>query len=118
MKKTKIVTKKVIANKIQKKLNYTLKKTVIQDAISVMCVMIQKELIRDQAVSIENFGTLSPYTFHQHMGRNVVTKQLQEIESFRSVKFRPHSVFLELLAQRKASFLTNETKSKPGFKKS
>ncbi len=105
MKSRKAVTKKNIADKIHQKLGMALNKRVIQDAINAICMNLQDKIVRDQTISVENFGTISPYTFHNHYGMNVATGELQEFPAFRTVKFHPHFIFLELLARRRESFL-------------
>lgn len=105
MKNKKSVTKKVIVSKIHKKLGEALNRRLLTDAVSVICLTLQENLLQDQAVSVENLGTFSPYVFHGHAGVNISTGQLQQVKPFRTVKFHPHFVFLELLASRREGFL-------------
>ena len=105
MKNKKAVTKKVIATKIHQKLGMALNKRVIQDAINAICACLQDNIERDRAVSVENFGTISPYVFHSHSGMNIATGELREVPAFHTVRFHPHFIFLELLARRREAFL-------------
>lgn len=105
MKKSKkFLNKKSLAKKIQKKLGFALKQRLIRDAVLAICSKMEEKLIADQAISVENFGTLSPYTFHDHDGMNIATGQIERVPSFRTVKFHPHATFLVLLSQRRDSF--------------
>jgi len=101
----KVLTKKIIISKIHKKLGGALNKRLIRDAVNAVCVSLQEQLFEDQAISIENFGTLSPCVFHQHKGVNIHTGRIQEVPSFRTIKFHPHFVFLDLLSRRRDLFL-------------
>lgn len=105
MKNKKAVTKKVIANKIHQTLGMALNKRIIQDAINAICTTLQDNIERDQAVSVENFGTMSPYVFHSHAGMNIATGELRQVPAFHTVRFHPHFIFLELLSRRRESFL-------------
>lgn len=110
MKKTKkTVTKKKLVTKIYNRFGQALNQRLIQDAVNIICTTLQNNLLQDRAVSVENFGTLSPYSFHKHSGLNLATGQIEEVKSFRTVKFRPHFTLLELLAQRRESFLNTKS---------
>lgn len=102
MKNKKTMAKKAIVDKIHKKIGRALDRHLIADAINVICSIIQDKLLKDQAISVENFGTLYSYFFHEHLGMDVTTGRLRKVKSFRTVKFRPHAVFWSLVAQRKS----------------
>lgn len=105
MKTKKRVTKKVIISKIHKKMGEALNKRIVRDAVNAICSSLEEQFVQDQALSVENFGTLSPYVFHGHTGLNIQTGEMQEVKPFRTVKFHPHFVFLDLLVLRRESFL-------------
>lgn len=113
----KSITKKVIANSIYKRFGKSLKKRIINDALSTICKMLTEGLEKDRAVSVENFGTLSPFTFHGHGALNVATGEMCEVKPFRSVKFRSHAAFLTLLLQRRATFTDTGKKEEQRLKK-
>lgn len=106
MKRTKsAVTRKKIAGKIYRRFGSALKQRIILDAINIICVTLHNDILQDRAVSVENFGTFSPYRFHEHRAMNIATGQIEKVKSFRTVKFRPHFTLLELVSQRRESFL-------------
>lgn len=108
MKNKSTVTKKVIVSRIHKKLGKALNQRLLQDALNAICVTLQDNILQDNAISVENLGTISPYIFHSHNGINIQTGQLQVTPPFRTVKFHPHFIFLELLSQRRNNFLKKE----------
>lgn len=107
-KKKRVVTRQVIVSKIYKKFNKALHKRLIQDAVNIICLQLQDNLSKNKTVSVENFGTLSPYLFHEHLGMDVSTGQIRNFSSFRTIKFHPHHNFLFLLTPRRANFLKRE----------
>lgn len=117
MNKTYVVTKKNIVSKMYKKLGRELNQRLVQDAVNALCVKLQEALIQNQAVSIENFGTISPFIFHKHNGMNIQTGKLQEIAQFRTVRFHPHSILLELLSQHRDSFIKDKVNTGRNTKK-
>jgi len=106
MKRTKsTITRKKIAEKIYRRFGSALKQRVIQDAVNIICITLHNNIVQDRAVSVENFGTFSPYRFHEHRAMNIATGQIEKVKSFRTVKFRPHFTLLELVSLRRESFL-------------
>ncbi len=102
-------TKKKIVEKIYRRLDCSLKQRVIQDVVNIICTALQNDLLQDRAISVENFGTFSPYRFHEHRAMNIATGQIEKVKSFRTVKFRPHFTLLELISQRRESFLRKKS---------
>jgi nucleoid DNA-binding protein len=101
----KVVTKKKIVSKLHKRLGKSLSKDLLQDSINTILLMLKENLTKDVAVSINNFGTFSPYTYHGHIGLDVSNYTIRRTKKFRTVKFRPHVVFLELLAICREDFV-------------
>ena len=104
------LNKSQIVSKIYKRFNKALSKRKINDSINVICDVLIQELLANNAVSVKNFGTLSPYLFHEHIGMNVSSGRLQKISSFRSVKFHPHHTFITLIANRRASLVKSKSR--------
>lgn len=98
------IDKRKITSIVYKKLNGVLPKKSIYDAITVINNSLIESIIEDKAISIYNFGTLSPYLFHGHEGMNIATGHVQSVKPFRTVKFRAHSHFFALIEQRKNKF--------------
>lgn len=104
------VTRKDISKAIHKRINLSLKESQIHDVCSIIYEFLIEEIRNDRAVSVHNFGTFSPYLFHGHLARDVVTGQLIHTLPFRTLKFRPHVVLTALLEQRRSDFqVTAET---------
>lgn len=104
----KTVTKKEIVSVIYKRYGRSLKRSIIRDAINVVCSMLEEDLLEDRSVSVKNFGTFSPYFFHGHIGYNVAHGKMQAVKAFRDIRFHPHATFLRLLELRRKSFLERE----------
>jgi nucleoid DNA-binding protein len=98
------LSKKDITDKIYKRLNKAVSKLVIQDVVTVICDHILSELEKDRVFSVTNFGTFSPFKFHEHDGMDISSGAIQKVSSFRSVKFRPHAVFRLLLDRKRKKF--------------
>ena len=98
------IDKRKLTSIIFKRLNGALSKKSIYDAISVIDDSIIESLIDNKTVSIANFGTLSPYLFHEHKGLNIASGAVEPVKPFKAVKFRAHSNFLALIEQRKDKF--------------
>lgn len=101
----KTVDKKTLAKRLQKKMGCALKRRLLWDAVLAISSKMEEKLICDQAISVEHFGTLSPYIFHSHNGINIASGQIERIDSFRTVKFHPHTTLSFLLSQRRENFL-------------
>jgi len=98
------LSKKHLTDKIYKRLNKAASKLVIHDVITVIGDHIVSELEKDRAFSVTNFGTFSPFRFHEHQGMDISSGAMQKVSSFRSVKFRPHAVFRLLLDRKRKKF--------------
>lgn len=98
------ISKRKLASLIFKRLNKSIAKNSIYDAIGIINESIINRIVNNEAVSVDNFGTLSSYLFHQHKGMNVASGQQQIVKSFKTVKFRVHSTFEDLVEQRKDKF--------------
>lgn len=96
------INKKDIVDSVNRKIDGTFTKLAINDVITIMVEYIADQLENNQNVSIENFGTFSIYKFHGHDGMDISSGATQYVEEFRSIKFRPHHNFLNLI-QKKAS---------------
>lgn len=98
------LSKKNLTDKIYKRLNGAVSKLVIHDVVTVICDHIISELEKNRAFSVRNFGTFSPFNFHEHEGMDISSGAMQKVKSFRSVKFRPHAVFRLLLDRKRKKF--------------
>ena len=98
------ISKEKLSDLVYKRLDRSIPKMVIYDVITVMFDYFANELFNNRAVSIKNFGTWSPFMFHEHEGINVATGVKQIVQSFRTVKFVPHTVFRKLLSISKERF--------------
>lgn len=105
-------SKKLLVNNIYFKLNKSISKKYIHDVVNIISNYISEEICNDRSVSIKNFGTFSPYIFHEHMAYDVCTGMKRFIPAFKSVKFRIHSEFQAILNKRRASMKKRSWKRK------
>lgn len=101
------INKARLVDNIYKRLDGATSKLVIRDVIAVICNYVIEEMEHDRTVSIQNFGTFSPYRFHEHDGVDVSSGAMRHVEGFRSVKFLPHAIFRLLLNRKRKKFKKN-----------
>ena len=58
-------------------------------------------LVNNQAISVENWGTISPYIYLSHKSRDIKTQKLFDTKPTKRIKFRTHSVFQDLIDAKK-----------------
>ena len=63
----------------------------------------------NDAVSIGNLGTLSPYIYHGHKAHNINTRELYNLPPRILVRFHPSETMRGLLAERKNNFFIKKT---------
>jgi nucleoid DNA-binding protein len=100
----KVISKNKLAALISKRLGKTLPKSAIVDAIAIINNSLIDMIVDNKSISIGNFGTISPYLFHKHKGFNISTGEMQEVDEFKTVKFRVHNNFQMLVNGRKSKF--------------
>lgn len=96
-----LISKNKLISNVYKKLNGTIPLTVLNDVTLIVLEFMINEFKNYRPFSIKNFGTFSPFKFHEHKGIDVSTGKMRIVESFTSVKFRPHVAFLRLLKDKK-----------------
>jgi nucleoid DNA-binding protein len=103
MKRT--IGKRELVDAIYKRTNSAITKSEISDIITIICDYIIDSLLKNRAVSVKNFGTIFPSTFHSHEGFNLWTQTVSVVKSFTTAKFYPHDVFTRLIRDKKGKFL-------------
>ncbi len=98
------IVKKQLTDILYDRLNQVIHKKHLHDAITVISEFLLEKFTNNESVSVDNFGTFSPYTRPAHTGFNVAKGKLQEVKSFLSVKFRPHDTFLKIIQQRRNKY--------------
>jgi nucleoid DNA-binding protein len=98
------ISKKKLAAIIHERLNGTITKAAIYDAMCVICDDMFEKLINGEMISVSNFGTLDTYTYHGHDGVDISTGEVRYVAPFISVKFVPHNNFRFLLNNKKDEF--------------
>lgn len=98
------IDKKKLTNVIFKRLNGALTKSAIYDALVIINDSLIEFAVSNKTISIHNFGTFSPFLFLEHKGFNIASGEMQEVKSFKTLKFRPHANFLDLVEQKKGKF--------------
>ena len=73
--------------------------------VNALCAELAAKLSRNEAVSVRNFGTLSPYLYHGHFALDVSSGLMHDTAPFKTVQFRVHARFLRLLKERRTRFL-------------
>lgn len=95
------ISKKQLVARIQKRFGDELSQHLIKDAAKVIIDNMISDLISDNPVSVENFGTLSPYVYPGHDGLNIATGKKVFVEPFRTVRFHAHDGLRALLERQK-----------------
>ena len=76
----------------------------IRSAVNVIINQLIQDMIDDRSVSVERFGTLSPYVVHGHVANNAHTGELHQVPPQRMVKLNAHQDFIDLLFQKVERF--------------
>lgn len=100
----KIVGWKRLTDRIYDKLDGTIDRKDIYDAVKVVTKEFSRAMVDDEQVRARNFGTIVPQTLGSHTIRHVRTGQLIQAKSSRTVRFFPHATLLKLLRERRARF--------------
>jgi len=100
-----IINKKKLTANIYKRLSGAISKNQIYDIITVICDYCSDELYNNRSITIKKFGTLSPYLFHGHEGLNIARAEMQYVDEFRTVKFRPHHILRRLVQRKRKKFV-------------
>ena len=98
------IDKRKIANILHKRLGGALSKGAIYDALVIINDSLIESAINNKTISVHNFGTFSPFLSSEHKGFNIALGKMQEVQSFKTLKFRPHANFLDLVEQKKDKF--------------
>jgi nucleoid DNA-binding protein len=98
------ITKAQLTKLIFKRLGGSVSKSSIYDAINIINDSLINMIMENKPISIDNFGTFSPFMFHKHNGLNISSGKIQNVKQLKIVKFRTHSVFQELIDQKKDKF--------------
>lgn len=91
---------KIIYDKLEK----TVSRASIYDAILIICEYLIDKLSNGENVSIDNFGTLSIYIHSGHNSIKVGTDELIYVEPVVYIKFIPHDILSTFLEQRREKF--------------
>lgn len=102
-----------LTKSIYKQLNGAIPYRSIYYAVNVIVQEMAKEIILDRVISVKRFGTLSPYSIPGHLANDIMSGEVREIPTVRSVKFHPHESFLSLIKDRKDGFRKKVLVKKP-----
>lgn len=72
----------------------------VLDAVFVIKQELSQQLVDDQPVVVENFGTINPYIFHGHRFLNLHTRKIEFLPAKRNIKLHPHYNFRLMVLQR------------------
>ena len=100
----KIVGWKELSDRIYDKLNGTIDRKDIYDAVKVVTKELSRAMADDEQVRVKNFGTIVPQTLGSHTVRHVRTGQLIQAKGSRTVRFFPHATLVKLLRERRSRF--------------
>lgn len=95
------IDKKKLTDIIYKRLNGALAKRIIYDALIIIGDSLIMSATMNKTFSIHNFGTFSPFLYNKHKGFNISSGKMQDIKPFKTLKFRPHANFQDLVEQKK-----------------
>lgn len=96
-----------IVDKIQNRFGGEISKLLLEDATKIICEHLIDSLMHDQSIFVHNFGTLHTIMYKSHVGRHIISGELQYIKPLKSVKFSPHITLIKLLKEKKSLFLDN-----------
>lgn len=74
------------------------------DCVRVICDYVEGQLINDQSIYVNNFGTIFTYTFHGHNGVIPTSNELRYVEPFKNIKFIPDLIFKQLINEKRNNF--------------
>mgnify|MGYP003424151185 FL=1 len=97
--KTATVLNTDLVQTISERLNNTVSKPIINDAVFLICEALETAAYRDRSFSIVNFGTISTYIQNSGMGLNLSSGNLEKAPPTKLVKFIPHPIFTDLFRQ-------------------
>lgn len=98
------VGKKQITEEIYNRLDGAISTKELYYVVSLITKEITDIILRQESISIKNFGTLSSYLFHGHKGFNVATRTVEYVEPFKTVKLYVHVGFKSLLQKNREKF--------------
>ncbi len=100
----KVINKKELTTILSEKLNNTISKKDIYHSITIICEYLLDQIKDNKSVSVDNFGTFSPFIMKGHKGYHIGTNSLHKTPSLLMVKFRPHIVLINMLKRKKDEF--------------
>lgn len=104
MSKSNVLIKKALARAVHKRLNKVTTFEPVEKAINILIEALVQEFLKNNSVSINKFGTFSPFKFKGHIGFNVNIGKLAYVNDFISIKFRTHSAFKQIINNKRGFF--------------
>lgn len=95
-----MLTRSKLVNKIHLRFYGELSKSIINDSIIVINNFIKDSLINESFLSVQNFGTFY-ITQIETVGINIATQKKENFGLKKTIRFVPHKVFTELIAEKK-----------------
>lgn len=106
-----IITRTKLIDAIFNRIHKAVSKVIINDVISIIEYELAQALIENQAISIENFGTFSPYQHPSHHGIDISSGKEMQTQSVKTVKFRTNCHFQNLINNKKNFFQKSKKRS-------
>jgi nucleoid DNA-binding protein len=109
---TKRIHRIEITKKIYKRLNKTIDYKTLYYSIGIIIENIVEDLVNNQIVTVDGFGTLNPYFRCGHLAHNIQTGKVRQLPEIKMVKFIPQECLSLLLKDRCDSFRKKVDKPK------
>lgn len=106
------IGKNELATIIYQKLDRLVDRGLVQDGVDEIINFLSEELIKNNAIHVENFGTFSTFILQAHLGQNILSKKKAMTASTRRARFYAHPVFSRLLGLRRHLFQSQNPQSR------
>jgi len=103
-----VIKRKKLISIICDRLDNVLTEKQVAEAVDVIIEYIKNILIKQDSLSIENFGTFSTALFHGHNGIDVNTRLMQWVEPRFYIKFIASANFRKLINNQRPYFKIKE----------
>lgn len=79
-------------------------------SINIIIENIVEDLINNQIIIVNGFGTLNPYIQKSHLAHNVFTGEIRKLQEIKMIKFIPQNSLLLLLKDKYKVFRKKKNK--------
>lgn len=98
-----IINKTKLSSLIFDRTHGAIPKNTILDVINIISIELEQILLENQSISIENFGTISPYIYSSHKSVDFQTGKEFQTKPIKRVRFHTNSNFQSLIDAKRLS---------------